>query len=259
MPRAGHQWRHPSQHQACGQCSYLLFLALKFPKSDYSTGRRKNDSLVPASGLIILMTPCHRREASVRNQCRAISLTWLIWERSGFLTQKLFPRLPRTTPLKDHTLFPEAGKGRSRRSVLPQVSSCPTDIVLKLLTVLHQCSQHHCSTGLICCSSPQDTQVEELFTYKTFRYWKLPPTSYQAAHSLLHHSPLCLPVAQRSQYELSSAWGFHRSWKTQGGKAEFLGSCREEGRMTTEISIHLKHIHTNLWNICVFHATGYIT
>lgn len=29
--------------------------------------------------------------------------------------------------------------------------------------------------------------------------------------------------------------------------------------MTTGISIHLRHTHTNLRNICVLHATGYIT
>lgn len=157
---------------------------------------------------------------------------------------------------KDHSLeiphaLPRSREGEKQKECVATSQFLPTDIVLKLLTVLHQCSQHHCSTGLTCCSSPQDTQVEELFTYKTFRYWKLPPTSYQAAHSLLHHSPLCLPVAQRSQYELSSAWGFHRSWKTQGGKAEFLGSCREEGRMTTEISIHLKRIK-QIWETSVY-------
>lgn len=127
-------------------------------------------------------------------------------------------------------LFPEAGKGRSRRSALPQ--SAP---VLQTFYSSFSLSFISAQNTTVVLESPAVALHKThrwnsyLFIYKTFRYWKLPPTSHQATHSFLHHSALCLPVAQCSQCELSSAREFCRSWKMQGGKAEFLGSCREEG------------------------------
>lgn len=60
---------------------------------------------------------------------------------------------------------PRSREGEKQKECVATVSSCPTDLLLKLLTVLHQCSEHHCCVGVTSCSSPQDAQVEQLFIY----------------------------------------------------------------------------------------------
>lgn len=159
------------------------------------------------------MTPCHRSKLQWE-----ISAGQFLWPDSFARGQDCWPSVCSPdcqAPLPWKTTWCSKHREEEKqKECVATVSSCPTDIVPKLLTVLHQCPEHHCSVGLTCCSSPQDTQVEQLFTYKTFRYWKLPPASHQATPSFLHHSPLCTPIAQCSQCELSSAWDFHRSWKT---------------------------------------------
>lgn len=125
-------------------------------------------------------------------------------------------------------LFQEAGKGRSRRNALPQ-----SVLVLQTLCSSFSLSFIRVQSTTALWDSPAAVHHK---MHRWNNYLLIRPSNIEnyPQHLSKHFRASCTPllfvqqlhnVPSVSYHQLES----HKSWKAQGGKAEFLGSCRDEG------------------------------
>lgn len=146
-----------------------------------------------------------RRWGSVKNECKAFSQTWFIWERSDSWTSSYSLDCWGPLPWKT-TNYSEKQKRRKGTEVSSHSHFYSYWCLHKLLSFSYQCAEHHCFFGLAYCSSLYRRDNHLYIRFFVIENQQQPLTKWLgASYTMAYHSSLCIWVARCSQCDLSSA------------------------------------------------------